>query len=98
MKKHVAIAILLASGSIAGCASTSELAEVRALAENAQAAANQAQQTADRALANANDASQRVDGAVSAANAASAKADAAEASANRVNEKIDRMFKKTMLK
>ena len=98
MKKHVALALLLTAGSLAGCASTSDVADIRAMAEQAQATANQANQKADRALAAADQANQRVDGAVNAANDAAAKADAAEASANRVNEKIDRMFKKTMMK
>ncbi|CBL47369.1 hypothetical protein HDN1F_37860 [gamma proteobacterium HdN1] len=91
MKKHVAIALVLAAAGLAGCASNSELSDVRAQIE-------QAQQTADRALSAAESAQQRADSAVSTANAASAKADAAQATANQVDEKIDRMFKKTMMK
>lgn len=91
MKKHIALAVLLAAGSLAGCATTSELSEVRAMAEKAQATADQAQKTANEAKAAS-------DQAVATANAASAKADSAEATANQVNEKVDRMFKKSMMK
>lgn len=98
MKKQAMLVVVLAMSGLAGCVSTSELAEVRALAEQANTNAGHAQETADRALSVADQASQRVDDAVAAANAASAKAEAAEASANNVNEKIDRMFKKSMLK
>ena len=47
MKKHIALAVILAAGSLAGCASTSELSA-------AQSAAEKAQSTADQALATAN--------------------------------------------
>ena len=91
MKKHFALAVLLAAGTLGGCATTSEIAEIRAMAEKAQQSADQAQQSANRAQATA-------DQALNTANAASAKADAAEATASQVNEKIDRMFKKSMMK
>jgi murein lipoprotein len=91
MKKPIALAALLAAGTLTGCATTSELAEVRAMAEKAQATADAAQTTANGAKATA-------DQAMATANAASAKADSAEATANQVNEKVDRMFKKSMMK
>lgn len=91
MKHYIALAVMLSAAALSGCATTSELAEVRAMAEKAQATANQAQQTADSVKASA-------DQAVATANAASAKADSAEATANQVSEKVDRMFKKSMMK
>lgn len=93
MKKTLALAALLAAGTLTGCASTStnELAELRSLAEQAQASADRAQQTANSAQSTA-------DQALAAANAAATRADNAEATANQVNEKVDRMFKKSMLK
>lgn len=91
MKKQLALAVLLTAGTLGGCATTSEIAEVRAMAEKAQA-------TADQALAAANSAKSTADQGSATANAASAKADSAEATANQVNEKIDRMFKKSMMK
>lgn len=91
MKKQLALALMISAGALTGCATTSDLNEVRAIAEKAQATADSAQQTANAAKASA-------DQAVSTANAASAKADAAEAAANQANEKVDRAFKKSMLK
>ena len=90
MSKKALLALAMAAG-LAGCASTSELTEIRSMAEKAQASADRAQQTADQAL-------QRAEQANATANAASAKADSAEQTAAQVNEKIDRMFKKTMMK
>ena len=84
MKKLITLAAVVAAVSLAGCATTSDVAEVRALAEKAQSSADRAQQTADQAMA--------------AAREASAKADAAQAAAKEVDNKIDQMFKKTMMK
>ena len=91
MKKQLALALLLTAGTLTGCATTSELDEIRAMAEQANA-------NADSALQTANAAKSTADQALTTANAASTKADSAEASANQVNEKVDRMFKKSMMK
>ena len=68
----------------AGCASTSDIDEVKSMAKQAQADAQQASDAAARAQATA-------DEALKAANAAQATADEA-------NEKVDRAFKKSMEK
>ena len=74
-----------------GCANTTQMDEIRVLAEQAQSTATMAsdaaaadQRTADRAL--------------TAANSAQTSADAAQISADEANEKVDRAFKKAMEK
>lgn len=91
-------AFAMVVGLVGGCASTSELNEVRATAEAAQQAAATARTTAGEAKSMAR-------AAQSAAEAADLKADEALLSANNANscceqnsEKIDRMFKKSMMK
>ena len=83
--------LALAIGSLGGCATTEEIAEIRALAQNAQSAANSASQTADNALATANR-------ALDAANSAQAAADAAAECCNANTSRLDRMFEKAMQK
>jgi len=91
MRKAIIAAAIITATGLAGCASNSELAEIRTLAEKAQQTADAAKMTADQAL-------QTASAANSQSAAAAAKADSAEQAANSANEKIDRMFKKTMLK
>jgi hypothetical protein len=91
-------AVVIAGALMGGCATTEQLNEVRAIAEQAQSAASAAQSTADSALAAAQ-------AATASAEAADAKASEALAAANEANnccqvnsEKIDRMFEKVMQK
>jgi murein lipoprotein len=92
MKKTVfrSLVLMAASASLFGCATTqqtelqSDLADVRAIAEQAAADAAAAKQAAAAAQASA-------DAATDTANAAKAQSDETEA-------KIDRMFKKAMYK
>lgn len=75
----------------AGCANTSQMDEIRALAEQAQSTATMASDAAASAQSTA-------DRALSAANSAQRTADAAQTSADAANEKVDRAFKKAMEK
>ncbi len=93
MKSTVLKASILASAIIllSGCATTQQLAEVRAIAESAQSAANSAQSTAGNAMTAANQ-------ALDAARAAQAAADAAQSCCNENTRRLDRMFEKAMQK
>ena len=84
----LALTALLAAG---GCASTSEMDQLRADVAAAQAMAEQA--SADAATAR-----QEAAGATATANAALGTAEAAKASADDTEARIDRMFKKAMYK
>jgi len=84
MNKSITDLALIGSIGLAGCASNSDLANVRAMAVKAQATADQANQTAKAANARADE--------------ADVKADLALEGAAVANDKIDRMFKKTMSK
>ena len=76
--------MVVALTGLTGCATTSDLDELRAEVQKSNAAANQA--AADAASARAD------------AEAAKAAAEAARDSAQETNEKLDRMFKKSMYK
>ena len=91
MKSLVKLLPVLVVVSLAGCASNSSVDEVRAMAEEAQRAAAEA----NKAAANAQ---RTADAANKAAGNAQSTADAAQTSANEANEKIDRAFKKAMQK
>ena len=85
------VIVLAASALLFGCATSSELDEVRSLAQQASsdaAAAKQAAATAERAAAAAQ---ARADAAMDAAASAKAQSEQTES-------KIDRMFKKAMYK
>jgi murein lipoprotein len=85
LRKGTKAGLLLAVlATTAGCATTSDLDEVRAEIQKANA-------TAERAAADA--ASARQDAAAAKAAAEEAQREAAE-----TNEKLDRMFKKSMYK
>lgn len=84
-----AMAVALALST--GCASTTKIDEVRAMAEEAARTATQA---GERAAV----AERKADQAQSAADAAMRKAQEAERCCEETNEKIDRMFKKSMSK
>lgn len=84
-------ALLLIAGLAAGCATTQQVEEARALAEEAKQAAAQADQRA----ANAGN---KADQAKATADAAMRKAEEANRCCQETNEKIDRMFKKSMQK
>ncbi|MGH8646877.1 MAG: Lpp/OprI family alanine-zipper lipoprotein [Gammaproteobacteria bacterium] len=84
-------AISLLVGLMAGCATTSQLEEVRATANNALSEARAAGTKADEALSAANSAS-------SAAQAAQQAADNAQACCNDNADKLDRMFERAMRK
>ncbi len=75
---------LAAAIALGGCASTPEMDEIRAMAEEARKEAAEAQQAAERAQARADK--------------AQATADKAMKAADETNQKIDRMFKKSMYK
>jgi murein lipoprotein len=82
-------AIALAVGLGAGCATTGDLEEVRAIATKAQTDAQAARAAADRA--------QSADAAAAAAEA-QRTADAAQACCNETNDKLDRAWHKGMQK
>jgi uncharacterized lipoprotein YajG len=76
---------------LTGCASSSDLAKLRADVAHAQQTADQALQAANAAQASANSANQKADQALSAANQANQ-------TANDTNQRLDRMFKNSMMK
>lgn len=82
---------IISGCAMSGCVTTEQLAEVRAIAEGAQAAADRAAGSADNAMAAANRAMDAAEGAQSAA-------DAAAACCNENSSKLDRMFEKAMQK
>ena len=81
----------LALGTLAGCATTEEIAQIRATAEKALSTANSATQRADNALSVANS-------ALDAANSAQSTAEAAQACCSENTSRLDRMFEKAMQK
>ena len=100
-KLTMALFVLTSSIGLFGCASNSEVAQLRAMAEKAEAKANNAHQIALEArqmAAAAQAAEQRADSALKSAAQANQKADQALEKAHSVDRKIDRMFKKTMMK
>ena len=82
---------LAAALLLGACASTPELEEVRAMAQEAKNSAAEAQQAAQRAQSTADEAQATANGAMKAAKQAGR-------CCSDTNEKIDRMFKKTMYK
>ena len=92
------VSLFLILGGCAGCVTTEQLAEVRAIAENAQSAANSAQSAADSASSAADSAMSTANSAMDAAQSAQSAADAANACCNENSSKLDRMFEKAMQK
>jgi murein lipoprotein len=84
LKSAITALALAGVVGLSGCATTSDLDQLRSEVEAAQA-------TADRAEAKA-------DAAASDASAALATANDAKATADATEEKVDRMFKKAMYK
>ncbi len=84
-------ALTLSVGLVAGCATTSQLEEVRGIANSALEEARAARQESSSAQATASE-------AASAASEAKAAADAAQACCNEQADKMDRMFQKSMQK
>ena len=83
--KHILAVTALAFAIFAtGCASTSDIDEVKAMAQQAQSDAQQANDAAAKAQSTADQALQA--------------AKDAQASADEANEKVDRAFKKSMEK
>ncbi|MEE8285407.1 MAG: Lpp/OprI family alanine-zipper lipoprotein [Gammaproteobacteria bacterium] len=82
-------AMFIAVGS--GCASNSEIDEIRSMAREAKGAADRAERTAKRAESRATEAQRQAEQALTAANAA-------QACCTANSEKLNRMFKKSMSK
>jgi outer membrane murein-binding lipoprotein Lpp len=78
-------------GLSAGCASNTEIEEIRSMAREAKGAADRAERTAKRAESRATEAQRQAEQAMTAANAA-------QACCTANTEKLDRMFKKSMSK
>ena len=100
MKRTLVKATILAAVFmvLGGCVTTEQLAEVRAIAENAQAAADSAASAANSASSAADNAMSTANQALDAANSAQSAADAAMACCNENSSKLDRMFEKAMQK
>ena len=81
----------LALATLGGCATTEEIAQIRATAEKALSTANSATSRADNALSVANS-------ALDAANSAQSTAEAAQACCSENSSRLDRMFEKAMAK
>jgi murein lipoprotein len=75
----------------AGCASNTEMDEIRSMAREAKGAADRAERTAKRAESRATEAQRQAEQALTAANAA-------QACCTANTEKLNRMFKKSMSK
>ena len=85
-------AIALALGFLGGCATnTEQIDEIRSMAEEAQATANNASSQASRALSTANQ-------ALDTARRANSRAQEALECCNTNSDKIDRMFEEAMSK
>ena len=74
-----------------GCASNTEIDEIRSMAREAKGAADRAERTAKRAESRATEASRQAEQALTAANAS-------QACCTANSEKLNRMFKKSMSK
>ena len=100
MKRTIVKATILAVVLmiLGGCVTTEQLAEVRAIAENAQSVANDAASAASSASAAADSAMKAANQAGDAAASAQSAADAANACCNENSSKLDRMFEKAMQK
>jgi|GEM_PF-2283776 len=103
--KYLVLATFLAVGTLQGCASTGELANVKAIADQALQTAQQADKNAAAANSAARAAADKADSAMAKAEQADQKADGAVAKADQAlqeskdtNEKVDRMFQKSMKK
>jgi hypothetical protein len=83
--------LALAVGLLSGCATTEQLAEVKAIAEKAQATANTGVSKADAAAAAAAD-------AMEAARRAESAAQAAQACCNEQKSRLDRALEDIMKK
>jgi murein lipoprotein len=83
--------LALSLGLVGGCATTSQLDEVRGIANSALEEARAARQESSSAQSTASE-------AASAASEAKAAADAAQACCNEQADKLDRMFQKAMQK
>ena len=97
--------ILIPATFFAGCASTSDMDELKASIATAQSSADGAAETAQLGLTAAEDAQKTADSALSAANKATTTAQGAQKTADRAlnavdaqNIKINRMFEKSMSK
>ena len=75
----------------AGCASNTEIEEIRSMAREAKGAADRAERTAKRAETRASEAQRQAEQALTAANAA-------QACCTANTDKINRMFQKSMTK
>ena len=90
-RSGMALTLAASVGLLGGCAATSEIDAVRALAEEAKTEAAQAQRAAESAQSTA-------EAAMREAESAQDQAAKANACCQQTNEKIDRMFKKSMYK
>lgn len=86
----VALAVMFITVG-AGCASNTEIDEIRSMAREAKGAADRAERTAKRAESRATEAQRQAEQALTAANAA-------QACCTANSEKLNRMFKKSMSK
>jgi hypothetical protein len=93
MKRTVlrAFILVLTLGLVAGCATTEQLNQVKAMAERAQSSADSAGQRADSALSTANQ-------ALEAAKRAESTAQSAMDCCNQNTSRLDKMFEKAMKK
>ena len=83
--------LALAFGLLSGCATTEQIAEIKAMAEKAQATASSASSKADSAAAAAAD-------AMEAARRAESAAQAAQACCNEQKSRLDRALEDIMKK
>ena len=93
MKNTIVKASIIAVtlGTLAGCATTEEITQIRATAEKALSTANSATQRADNALSVANS-------ALDAAKSAQSSAESAQACCSDNTSRMDKMFEKAMQK
>lgn len=90
--------LILSAALLGGCATTSDLAEVRATADEAKAAAARAQSDAAQARTAAEAATRTANEARNLAVEANRKADAALAENARLKESMERMYQRSPAK
>lgn len=91
-------ALIIPFTMMVGCATTSEMEEMKASVATAQSAADSALSTAKQAQSTANAAQQTAESAAQTANNANKTADRALNAVDAQNIKINRMFEKSMSK
>ncbi len=90
--------LVMIAAMATGCATSSSLDEVRAMAEEATSAARAAERSADQAQSTAESAQQTANAAKSTADSAAQAAQEAQSCCDANTERLDRMFQRSQQK